>query len=207
MAKGTREQNIKRIINMEDRIAKCNRCQSLTRCIRRPALGKGDLEPQLLMVFECDNAFTMDRDAVLNLRDLMKLHLDTEKVYYTFMERCQPKACTVRESAKCFMAGKLIDKEQNCLLTSQKCEGIPIRPAVEVLMSCLPFLMEEIEILQPDHVVLFGTRVGDFVLKSCGIFQSAAVNTDFHYNGIHFMICADETQFSEESALALKTMM
>jgi len=207
MKKGTREQNIKRIINMEDRIVKCNRCQSLTRCIRKPSLGKGDLEPQLLMVFECDNKFTMDRDAVINLRDMIKKHLNTERIYYTFMERCQPKACAVRENANCFMSNKLIDKELSCLLTNRKCEGIPIKPSVDVLMNCLPYLMEEIEILRPDHVILFGNRVGDYVLKSCGIFDRAEINSDFHYNGSHFMISVEEALFNEESALELKPLM
>jgi uracil-DNA glycosylase len=207
MKKGTREQNIKRIINMEDRIVKCNRCQSLTRCIRKPSLGKGDLEPQLLMVFECDNQFTMNRDAVINLRDMIKKHLDTERIYYTFMERCQPKACAVRENANCFMSNKLIDKELNCLLTNRKCEGIPIRPSVDVIMNCLPYLMEEIEILRPDHVILFGNRVGDYVLKSCGIFERAEINSHFHYNGSHFIISVDESQFNEEFAIELKSLM
>lgn len=207
MKKGTREQNIKRIIEMEDRIVKCNRCQELTQCIRRPSLGKGDLEPQLLMVFECDNNFTMNREAVLELRDMLKKHLNIEKIYYTFVDRCQPKACTVREKTNCFMSNKLIDKEYNCLLTNQKCEGIPIKPSVDVLMNCLPYLMEEIEILSPDYVILFGTRVGEYVLKSCGVFDQAEINTNFHYNGSHYIICVDETKFTEESAIKLKSLL
>lgn len=207
MKKGTREQNIKRIIAMEDRIVKCNRCPELTRCIRRPSLGKGDLEPQLMMVFEYDNNFTMNREAVLELRERLKKHLKTEKVYYTFMDRCQPKACTVRENTNCYMSGKLIDKEHNCLLTGQECEGIAIKPSVDVLMNCLPYLMEEIEILCPDYVILFGIRVGEYVLKSCGVFERAEINTVFQYNGSQFMICADETHFTEESALELKALL
>ncbi|HPF21353.1 MAG TPA: hypothetical protein PLC88_08435 [Syntrophomonas sp.] len=207
MKKGTREQNIKKIINMEDRIIKCDRCQSLTRCIRRPSLGKGDLEPELLMVFEYDNPFTMKREAVLNLRDTIKNHLGTEKIYYTFLARCQPKACAVRENANCFMSNKLIDKELNCLLTNAKCEGIPIKPSVDVIMNCLPYLMEEIEILQPAYVVLFGNRVGDYVLKSCGYFERAENNHAFDYNGSHFMISVEETDFTEKNALELKALM
>ena len=72
MEKGTREQNIKRIINMEDRIVQCKRCSSLIRCIRKPSLGKGDLEPQVLLVFECENQFTSDLDKVIQLRDIVK---------------------------------------------------------------------------------------------------------------------------------------
>jgi len=207
MKKGTREQNIKRIIDMEDRIVKCNRCQELTQCIRRPSLGKGDLQPQLLMVFECDNKFTKNREAVLELRSMLIKHLNTEKIYYTFMDRCQPKACAVKENTNCFMSNKLIDKEYNCLLTNQKCEGIPIKPSVDVLMNCLPYLMEEIEILSPDYVILFGTRVGEYVLKSCGVFDLAEVNTNFHYNGSHYIICVDETKFTEESAIKIKSLL
>lgn len=207
MKKGTREQNIKKIINMEDRIVKCNRCQSLTRCIRKPSLGKGDLEPELLMVFEYDNPFTMNRDAVLNLRDILKKHLQTERIYYTFLDRCQPKACAVRENANCFMSSKLIDKELSCLLTNKKCEGIPIKPSVDVMMNCLPYLMEEVEILRPDYVILFGNRVGDYVLKSCGYFDRAETNRTFIYNGSHFMISVDEAAFDESHAMELKSLM
>ena len=207
MEKGTREQNIKRIINMEDRIIKCNRCPSLTRCIRRPSLGKGDLEPQVLLVFECDNQFTMNRDDILKLRDIIKKYLKTERVYYTFMARCQPKACVTRESANCFMSNKLIDKDYKCLLTNLKCEGIPVKPSVDSIMSCLPYLLAEIKILHPDHVVLFGNKVGDYVLKSCGIFDIAQVNTEFQYEGSHFMISVEETLFTEESAIALSALL
>ncbi len=207
MKKGTREQNIKKIITMEDRIVKCNRCQSLTRCIRKPSLGKGDLEPELLMVFEYDNPFTMNRDAVLNLRDILKKHLQMDKIYYTFLSRCQPKACAVRENANCFMSNKLIDKDLGCLLTNQKCEGIPIKPSVDVMMNCLPYLMEEIEILRPAYVILFGNRVGDYVLKSCGHFDRAETNRTFNYNGTYFMISVGESEFNEDHALELTSLL
>lgn len=207
MEKGAREQNIKRIINMEDRIVKCNRCPLLTRCIRRPSLGKGDLEPQVLLVFECDNQFTMNREAIIKLRDMIKKYLNTERVYYTFMARCQPKACAIRENANCFMSNKLIDKDYKCLLTNLTCEGISVKPSVDTIINCLPFLMEEIKILHPNHVILFGNRVSDYVLKSCGLFYKAEVNTDFKYEGSHFMISVEETQFTEEDAIAISALI
>jgi uracil-DNA glycosylase len=207
MEKCTREQNIKRIINMEDRVVKCNRCPSLTRCSRRPSLGKGDLEPQLLMVFEYDNQFTTNKDEIIRLRDMIKKHLMTERVYYTFMARCQPKACAIRQNVNCYMSNKLIDKDYSCLLSNLHCEGIPVKPSVDTLMNCLPFLMEEIEILHPDHVVLFGNRVGDYVQKSCGIFEKAEVNNAFQYEGSHYMISVEETHFTVDSAIALSALI
>lgn len=206
MEKGTREQNIKRIINMEDRIAQCNRCPSLTRCIRKASLGKGDLEPQVLIVFECENQFTLDLDKVIQLRDSVKKNFSTERVYHTFMVRCQPKACASRQNTNCYMTNKLLDKENNCLLSNNQCEGIPVKPASDEIMNCLPFLMEEIEVLKPDYVVLFGQRVSEYVLKSYGVFDDIEMNKSFEYNDIIFLTTGDEKQFTSEEAVRLSSL-
>lgn len=206
MEKGTREQNIKRIINMEDRIAQCNRCPSLTRCIRKPSLGKGDLEPQVLLVFECENQFTLDLDKVIHLRDSVKKNFSTERVYHTFMVRCQPKACTSRQNTNCYMTSKLLDRENTCLLSNSQCEGIPVKPSSDEVMSCLPFLMEEIEVLKPDYVILFGQRVGEYVLKSYGVFDQVENNKRYEKDSINFLTTGDEKAFTNEEASALSRL-
>lgn len=206
MEKGTREQNIKRIINMEDRIAQCNRCPSLTRCIRKPSLGKGDLEPQVLLVFECENQFTLDLDKVIQLRDSVKKNFSTERVYHTFMVRCQPKACTSRQNTNCYMTSKLLDRENTCLLSNNQCEGIPVKPSSDEVMSCLPFLMEEIEVLKPDYVILFGQRVGEYVLKSYGVFEQVENNKLYEKDNISFLTTGEEKVFTNEEASALSRL-
>ncbi len=203
MEKGTREQNIKRIINMEDRVAKCNRCPSLTRCIRKPSLGKGDLEPQVMLIFECENQFTMDLDKVIQLRDLVKKSFSTERVYHTFMVRCQPKACVSRQNTNCYMSNKLLDKEYVCLLSNRQCDGIPIKPSGEEVMNCLPFLMEEVKVLRPDYVVLFGSRVSEYVLKSCGVLDGFENNKSYQYEEMTFLTTVEENLFTTEEAAQL----
>ncbi|HWP96199.1 MAG TPA: hypothetical protein VN426_05065 [Syntrophomonadaceae bacterium] len=169
--KGSREENIRQIIEMEDRIAKCQRCRTLTQCVRKPSAGKGELEPDLMMVFEYDNSFTRDIQNVIELRNLIKHEFQIDKIYHTFMVRCQPKACATRNNLNCFSETRLLNKDNQCLLHGRECEGIPIMPSDGEVMSCLPFLLEEINILNPNYLMLFGFRVGEYVLKSRGIFD------------------------------------
>jgi len=65
MSNRNRELVIRRIINMEDRISNCQRCGAITRCIRKPSLGKGDLEPDILMVLESDNYYSRDMNRMI----------------------------------------------------------------------------------------------------------------------------------------------
>lgn len=204
MEKGSREQNIKRIIRMEKRVAQCNRCPNLTRCIRKPSFGKGDLEPQVLMVFECENQFTLDLDKVIQLRDIIKKSFNTERVYHTFMVRCQPKACATRQNANCYMHNKLLDKEYNCLLSNTPCEGIPVKPTGDEVMNCLPFLMEEIKVLRPDYVILFGNRASEYVLKSCGVYDNIEKNMAYECEGMIFLTTIEEKQFTADESNQLR---
>ncbi|MEN6462001.1 MAG: uracil-DNA glycosylase family protein [Syntrophomonas sp.] len=166
-----REQNIKKIIEMEDRICECQRCTSLVRCVRKPSQGKGDLEPILMLVFEYENDFCKETNNIIELRDLIKKETDIQHIYHTFMVRCCPKSCANLPSSSCYFNNKLMDKDYNCRLSRSKCDGIPVRPGNEEIMSCLPFLMEEIETLEPHFVLLFGDRVSTFVLRSYGVFD------------------------------------
>lgn len=180
--KGTREENIRRIIEMEDRITKCQRCKNLIQCVRKPAAGKGELEPDLMMIFEYDNPFTSNINNIIELRNLIKHEMQIDKIYHSFLVRCQPKACASRGSISCFSDTRLLDKENRCLLHGRECEGIPIMPSSEEIISCLPYLLEEINILGPNYLVLFGIRVGEYVLKSQGIFDIHE-NRKVYHNG------------------------
>lgn len=196
VSSGNREQVIRRIINMEDRIASCQRCGAVTRCIRKPSLGKGDLEPDLIMVLESDNQYSRDMNRMIELRNLIKNGLGFERLYHTYMVRCQPKACTLQSSINCYSTRKLLDKEYRCLLSEKTCEGIPIHPDSNSIIACLPYLMEEISILNPNYVVLFGPRVAEYVLKACGFFDTSEINKCYPYQGHMFIPTVDESQFS-----------
>jgi hypothetical protein len=137
MTKNTREANIRRIIELEDRIGQCRRCQGLMTCVRKPSLGKGDLDPEMVLVFESENVFTADLNNLIELRSRIKKEFGIDKIYHTFMVRCKPKSCSVRQSTNYYVEGKLIDIDSKCLLTGKGCDGIPIRPLTEEIISCL----------------------------------------------------------------------
>lgn len=199
---GTKEEKIRLIINMEDRIIKCKKCKSLLRCSRKPAMGKGELEPDIILVFEMENEFTRNQNYLIELRDLIKKDFGVNKIYHTFLVRCQPKACPLPDGKTWTGDMKLINKEHNCILTSKMCEGIPVRPGNEEILSCLPFLVEEINILKPKTVILFGEKVGEFVLRAFGILDEFRVNSRYESENLIFLT-ADQQQafFAEECSL------
>lgn len=203
---GRREENIRLIIEMEDRIAQCKRCKSLLSCIRKPSMGKGDLEPEIILIFENESNGLQNAEKLLELREIIKNEFDANRIYHTFMVRCQPKACAIRSNTSCYLENnKLIDRDFNCLLSGKPCAGIPIKPSDDNIINCLPFLLEELEILNPRTVILFGERVSDFVLKSYGIFKE--LNTgEACYDSIGrlFILAATHEEFNREECHALK---
>jgi uracil-DNA glycosylase len=199
MVVGNREQNIRRIIEMEDRICQCQRCPSLVKCLRKPSMGKGELDPEALLVFEYENNFTRDINNIIRLRNIIKQELKLDKVYHTYMVRCQPKACATRQSVNCYGQGKWIDKDYTCLLSNKACDGIPVRPGTDEIISCLPFLLEEIEILHPPYLLLFGERVTEFVLKSYGVYSNLATNQRYEYGEMIFLTSVDENEFRQDN--------
>lgn len=170
-AKG-REQQIKSIIKLEERIGHCRRCPALIRCTGRPSLGKGDLEPEAVLVFECENYQTLDIKWVIELRNTIRKYFHIDRIYHTFMVRCHPMSCVSKQGNNFCLTGKLLNQNNICLFNNQICDGIPIKPSNEDIINCMYFLLEEIAILKPQYVILFGSRVEDFVLKSYGIFDS-----------------------------------
>jgi len=204
MSAGNREHNIRRVIEMEERICQCQRCTSLNQCLRKPSMGKGELEPEILIVFEYDSRFTRDINRVISLRNLIRTELKKEKLYHTFLVRCQPKACAVRHGVSCYGEGKLLDKDYHCVLSGKICDGIPIKPSIEEIIACLPFLVEEIEILRPQTVLLFGERTAEFVLKTYGVFDAnIAVGKHYEHDGMVFLVCSDEEGFDSKQCCGL----
>jgi uracil-DNA glycosylase len=204
---GNREQNIRRIIEMEDRICQCQRCPSLVKCLRKPSMGKGELDPQALLIFEYENSYTRDINNIIKLRNIIKQELKLDKVYHTFMVRCQPKACATRQSVTCYGEGKWIDKDYTCLLSNKTCDGIPVKPGNSEIISCLSFLLEEIEILHPTYLLLFGERVTEFVLKSYGIYNDLATNQRYEYEHMTFLTAIDENEFQPDNCHQLLNIL
>jgi len=194
MNKAGRDQKIKSIIKLEEKICRCERCASLIKCTSKPSLGKGDIEPQVLLVFECENNNTRDIDWIIALRNSIKNLFNIDRVYHTFMVRCQPKACT-RPSNSCFPTNKLLDRNNICILNNKLCDGIPIKPFNEEIINCLTYLLEEIAVLKPDYVILFGPRVSDFVLKSYGIIHPELIEPYYKYESITFLSTVEDKSY------------
>jgi uracil-DNA glycosylase len=202
MVNENREQNIKKIIEMEDRICECQRCASV-RCVRKPSQGKGDLEPTLMLIFEYENNFCRETNKIIELRDLIKRTTDIQHIYHTFMVRCCPKSCTNLPNPSCYFENKLMDKDYNCKLSRNICYGIPIPPSNEEIMSCLPFLIEEIETLSPRFIILFGNRVSNFVLKSYGVFGDPEIGHKYETHDKTFLCAAKEELFNFQECKTL----
>jgi uracil-DNA glycosylase len=195
MPNGKREQNIRRIIEMEDRICICKRCLALTQCVRKPSLGKGDLDPVIMLVFEAESPYTADINKIIELRNIIKDTTGIEKIYHTYMVRCCPKSCSTLQNTTCYLNTKLLDKEYNCALSRSRCNGIPVRPHNEDIISCLPFLLEEIEILKPNYVFMFGKRVVEFLLRSYGIFDEIEVGHAYKHEDLVLFATVEENLF------------
>ncbi len=198
MDENGRDQKIKSIIRMEKRVAQCSRCLSLTMCTSKPSLGKGDLEPQVLLVFESENTYTVDTNWLIELRNKIKQQFNVDRVYHTYMVRCHPKACSSRRSCNFFLPGKLLDRDNICKLSNDICDGIPIKPSGEAIINCLNYLLEELDILRPAYVILFGKKVQEYVLKSCGIFEKCESGEPCQYKEMVFLNTVEEKFFNDE---------
>ncbi|HZK43595.1 MAG TPA: hypothetical protein VFC73_04835 [Syntrophomonadaceae bacterium] len=204
MVKGKREENIKRIILLEDRIIDCERCPTSLQCIRKPSLGKGDLVPDAVLIFESDKNCIEDISDIIEIRKTISTNLGIKSIYHTFLVRCQPKSCTCLNNINCYGGRKLIDKEYDCILNNKKCSGIPINPSDEQIVSCMPFVIEEIEILKPSYIFLFGERVIDFMLKSLGVFNDYKIPTVIHVDDTSLVLLDSEEYFDSDYCAQIK---
>lgn len=195
MSKGKREENIRKIISMEDRIIGCNRCPSALKCIRKPSMGKGDLEPDAVLIFESNNNFLNELDNVIQIRKAITEELGIGKIYHTFLVRCQPKACTLYTHTNCYGETKLIDKDYNCILNNKPCKGVSVPPSDEQIIACLPYIVEETEILGSKYVFIFGRRVAEFMLKSWGYLDELETQLPIIKEFEHSMVIVVDDEF------------
>ena len=180
-------EHIKSIIKLEERIGQCGRCPELVNCTNKPSLGRGDMEPQVLLVFECESTFTRDMEWIIQLRNSIKQHFKVARVYHTYLVRCQPKACPGTQGIDCSVSSRLLDRNNTCLLTNQLCSGILIKPTNGEILNCLTYLLEEITILKPGYVILLGRRVSDFVLKTFGLLAAEPSRPTYQYDNTTFI--------------------
>lgn len=202
-----REQNIKSIIRLEKRIAGCTRCPVLLRCTGRMVMGKGDLVPEAMIVFECAGERNTDIDWVVEMRNAVQKYLQVDAVYHTFMVRCQPKACPLADGIPCQLDNSLLDDNNNCRLTHGSCIGIPVKPTDEAVLNCLNYVVEELEIFRPRYVILFGRRVSEFILKAYGILETIQDRLVYHHNGTIFISILDDRSYAPEILKALVPLL
>lgn len=201
-----KEQKIKKIINLEERIIHCQRCEPALQCVYKPSLGKGDLQPEALLVFESDNTFSDGLKKFLKIRKIILGEFELENIYHTFLVRCQAKACPNQSNLYCQGEYKLINYDYKCILSDDQCDGIPIRPNNEQIFACLPYLIEEIEVLSPKYLFLFGDKVANYVLKSWGLFKEYSLPFAFNYNYCTIFLVDYEEDFTINYCKELKTL-
>jgi len=206
MDKKGREQ-IKSIIKMEERICQCQRCPALIRCTSKPSLGKGELEPEVMLVFECQSDQTRDIKWIIELRNTIRKYFHLERVYHTFMVRCHPKSCVSNQGNNYCLTSKLLNNNRICLLNNQVCDGIPVKPSDQEIINCIYFLLEEIAILRPQYVVLFGSRVEEFVLKSYGIFDTPGNQQVFRYETSTLLTAVDNREYKTDDIQRLAALV
>ncbi len=206
MDKKRREQ-IKSIIKMEERIGRCQRCPALIRCTSKPSLGKGELEPEVMLVFECESDQTADIKWIIELRNTIRQYFHLERVYHTFMVRCHPKSCVSNQGTNYCLTSKLLNNNSICLLNNQVCDGIPVKPSDQEIINCIYFLLEEIAILRPQYVILFGSRVEEFVLKSYGIFDTPSNQQVFRYETTTLLTTVDNREYKTEDIRKLAALV
>ena len=190
--------NLQAIIKLEDRISQCCRCPKVMICNSKPYRGKGDLMPEVMMIFETDSVYTEDSNWVLNLHNQVKKQFGIRRVYHTFLVRCQPKSCIWLQGSNCYLTGRVLDRNGLCLLNHRLCDGIPVTPNDEIVINCLAYTVEEIAILQPRYLLLFGERVGDFILKAYGIFDDTGDKTVFQAGTMQIISLNKENNIDEK---------
>lgn len=164
-------ERIKRIVKMEEKILSCERCSQLRACSVKPSLGKGDLNPNIMIVFPAENEFTSERSNLAQFKDQLKERFGNElKVYYTYVVRCQPKLCRLKKEREYLVNGKYVSSNQNCILSGAGCEGQYIQPSDEEALCCTHYVLEEIDILQPRVIITLGEKSSSIIFKSFGIF-------------------------------------
>lgn len=197
------QQHIKRIMQMEAKINACQRCSSSRRCFSKPALGKGDLTPEVLLVFlAAGHRHPEDRN-YMEIRRMLKKELAAERIYHTYMARCQPQACVHIDDLEDMLVRETAFFESSCPFLGPVCQGVPIVSAGTQITACLPYLMEEIDILSPQTIILFGERTAEFGLKALGILEKPIIPGFYLNSGRCIYTTEKENLFTIEDARKL----
>ncbi|MGE5380714.1 MAG: hypothetical protein ACM3NT_06555 [Methylocystaceae bacterium] len=179
-------ERIKRIVKMEEKILACERCLELKACSLKPSLGKGDLNPHIMIVFPSENEYTSERSNLAQFKDQLKERFGSElKVYYSYVVRCQPKLCRLKKEREYLVNGKYVAANSSCILNGGSCEGQFIHPGDEETLCCVHYLLEEIDILEPRVIVTMGEKSSNIVFKSFGIFAPLEKSWDETSNRLY----------------------
>jgi len=193
---------IKRIINLEKKINQCDRCYSANTCMQKPALGKGDLEPEILLVFADSNRFNQNHNHILEIRSMIIDLLKIKTIYHTFLVRCQTRVCRYITNNPLFANKKkgFLSDEGHCLLINEPCTGALLEPGFDQIIACMSYIMEEVDVLRPKILILFGDQVAKPVLKAYGFFSPQDYlqgSKPLYVNGMRILVTVREKDFNK----------
>jgi len=190
---------IKAIIDLENRIRQCDRCFPFSKYPCHPSLGKGDLGAQLMMVFKKETDLTRDIKKLKLLRSLLVDKLNISGIYHSYMIRCQVENLKLGQDWRNI---NLINESRYCVprggtITDESC----------MLINCLSYLLEEVSILKPEMVLLFGQETWEPFLKACGFYFAIQLNQVYVYDNIKYITTVNEEVFDEQQCEAIRNLL
>lgn len=194
------ENVIKKLVAMEQRIRYCRRCVSNPYESLMPALGKGELDPEILIVFESDGDHGANMDLFLTVRAMVKQVFQVRKIYHTFLLRCQTARLFLL-NARIYTGEDQFDEVHNTQDFSY------VDPAAVFIFSCLPFLVEEIDILRPPVILLCGDTVSDYVLKAYGFYEPLPDKVDYRLTDFTFLAAPPAEQLTWQQLHKLASLL
>lgn len=198
MLKAARDQTVRMLVKMEERIAKCARCKEEYFCYSRPAIGRGDVEADIMVVFLCEDEYCADRNNIINMREEIKAVAGGQvKLYHSYLVRCVRRSCYRLKGKESLFNGRLLKKDGTCLLSGQPCSGVIESPKDGEIMNCFYFLLEEIEILKPKVIIPVGETTCNYLFKAYGLFDPckkgfASVKNHLFSTSKHFFIPVEQ---------------
>lgn len=195
-----RQGLIKSIIDLENRIRHCERCFPISNYPSNPSMGKGDLRAQLMMVFKKENNLTKDINKLKLLRNLLSAQLNIAGIYHSYMVRCSVN------NKKLNLDTKDISPINHGSYCGPK-DGIIMTNENDILITCLSYLLEEVSILKPEIVLLFGQETWEPFLKACGFYFSIGVNQVYIYDNVKYITTVNEQDFDEQQCDTIKSLL
>ncbi|MGE5371853.1 MAG: uracil-DNA glycosylase family protein [Solirubrobacterales bacterium] len=157
----------------------CSRCTEAFTCAHKPAVGRGDMEPQVIVVFHTRNQFSRDPDRILEMRRTIRELYEIERgIYHTYLVRCQAVVCSKRKSKGALLEGIVINEDNTCLFTGALCDGVELEPDDNDATNCIRFLLEEVAILQPQIIIGVGETVSRYLFQAYGLLDLLSMRFD-----------------------------